>query len=132
DHPQDWQAILEAGNARPPLTLRVNVRVTGREELLRRFAETGIDAAPAGAVGMILGEPRPVTELPGFADGAFSVQDLGAQYAAPLLETTDGMRVLDACAAPGGKTAHLLEAADVDVLALDIDAKRLTRIGENL
>ncbi|HSC97628.1 MAG TPA: transcription antitermination factor NusB, partial [Casimicrobiaceae bacterium] len=109
DHPVSWEAILEAGNARPPLTLRVNGRVTSREALLADFAGAGIVATPVGAWGTIVAEPRAVTELPGFAHGAFSVQDLGAQLAAPLLDAADGMRVLDACAAPGGKTSHLLE-----------------------
>ena len=132
DHPGDWQSILAAGNARAPLALRVNRRVTGREALLRRFAQAGIDASAAGASGVIVREPRPVAELPGFADGAFSVQDLAAQLAAPLADAREGMRVLDACAAPGGKTTHLLELADVDLVALDLDAARVARIGENI
>lgn len=132
DYPDDWPAILDAGNARPPLTLRVNRRVTTRDALLQRFAAAGIAADAAGEAGLIVAQPRPVTELPGFADGAFAVQDLAAQQAAPLLDIDDGMRVLDACAAPGGKTAHLLELADADVLALDIDARRLVCIAENV
>ncbi|MEO9136753.1 MAG: 16S rRNA (cytosine(967)-C(5))-methyltransferase RsmB [Casimicrobiaceae bacterium] len=132
DYPAEWTAILEAGNARPPLTLRVNRRVIAREALLQRFATAGVAAEPVGASGVIVARPRPVTELPGFDDGAFAVQDLAAQYAAPLLDVCDGMRILDACAAPGGKTGHLLECADVDVLALDIDPVRLARIDENL
>ena len=132
EYPDDWQSILVAGNARPPLTLRVNARVTTRDALLRRFDASGIGAAPAGAAGVIVSPPRNVTELPGFGEGAFSVQDLAAQYAAPLLDASEGMRVLDACAAPGGKTAHLLEIADVDVTAVDVDPARLARIDENL
>ena len=132
DFPADWQAILEAGNARPPLTLRVNRRVGTRDALLARFEAAGVAATAAGPSGIIVREPRPVTELPGFADGAFAVQDLGAQCAAPLLDVSDGMRVLDACAAPGGKTAHLLECADVEMVALDVDPKRLARIEENI
>ena len=132
DYPSDWQAILAAGNARPPLTLRVNRRVSGRDELLQRFAAAGVAASPAGPGGVIVREPRPVGELPGFAEGAFAVQDLGAQCAAPLLGASDGMRVLDACAAPGGKTAHLLECGNVDILALDADPNRLARVEENL
>jgi 16S rRNA (cytosine967-C5)-methyltransferase len=132
DHPADWAAILDAGNARPPLTLRVNRRVTDRASLLDAFAKADIAAVPAGEAGVIVVKPRPVAELPGFADGAFAVQDLGAQAAAPLLDATDGMRVLDACAAPGGKTAHLLERADVDLVALDIDPARIARIRDNL
>jgi 16S rRNA (cytosine967-C5)-methyltransferase len=132
DYPDDWRAVLDAGNARAPLTLRVNRRVTTQRALAERFAAAGIAAEPIGDAALIVGAPRPVTELPGFAEGAFSVQDLAAQHAAPLLDVRDGMRVLDACAAPGGKTTHLLELADVDVLALDIDAGRLARIRENV
>ena len=132
DHPGDWRSILAAGNARPPLALRVNRCVTEREALLHRFAQAGIAASAAGASGVIVQEPRPVAELPGFADGAFSVQDLAAQLAAPLLDVRDGLRVLDACAAPGGKTTHLLELADVDLVALDLDEVRAARIGENI
>ena len=132
DFPAEWQTILEAGNARPPLTLRVTRRAGDRNALLARFEAAGIAATPAGPSGIIVREPRPVGELPGFAEGAFAVQDLGAQCAAPLLEPRDGMRVLDACAAPGGKTAHLAECADVDLLALDVDPKRLARIEENI
>ena len=132
DHPDDWAEILDAGNARPPLTLRVNRAVTSRGALLDAFGSAGIAAEAAGATGVIVTEPRPVTGLPGFAEGAFAVQDLGAQLAAPLLAAKDGMRVLDACAAPGGKTAHVLDDADVEMIALDLDAGRLERIRENL
>jgi 16S rRNA (cytosine967-C5)-methyltransferase len=124
--------ILDAGNARPPLALRVNVRRTTRQALLQRFALAGIAARAEGTQGVLVEVPRPVTELPGFAEGEFSVQDLGAQLAAPLLDLRDGMRVLDACAAPGGKTTHMIELADVSVIALDSDASRLARIRENL
>jgi len=132
DYADEWQAVLDAGNARAPLTLRVNRRATTQEALAQRFANAGIAAEPIGDAALILREPRPVADLPGFAEGAFSVQDLAAQLAAPFLDVRDGMRVLDACAAPGGKTAHLLELADADVLALDIDAGRLARIRENV
>ena len=132
DFPADWQAILEAGNQRPPLTLRVNRCVTDRDSLLRAFAQASIVAHAAGESAVIVDDPRPVTGLPGFAAGAFSVQDLGAQLAAPFLGAVDGMRVLDACAAPGGKTAHLLECADVELIALDVDAARLLRVHDNL
>ena len=132
DHPEAWQAILEAGNAHAPLTLRVNRRETSRAVLMQRFTEAGIASREADDCALILAAPRPVVELPGFADGAFSVQDLAAQHAAPLLDVRDGMRVLDACAAPGGKTTHLLEIADVDLLAIDSDSARLARITENI
>ncbi len=132
DHPDDWEAMLAAGNERPPLALRANARVIVRDALVARLAEAGIDAAPAGAAGLVVAAPRPVAELPGFAEGAFSVQDLGAQLAAPLLRPERGMRVLDACAAPGGKTTHLAELADVEIVALDGDGARLARVRENL
>ena len=132
DYPGNWQSVLDAGNARAPLTLRVNRRVTTQRALLAQFEAAGIDAEAIGEFALVLGTPRPVGELPGFDDGAFSVQDLSAQLAAPLLDAGDGMRVLDACAAPGGKTTHLAELADLDVLALDIDARRLARVRENI
>ena len=132
DHPLHWQSILSAGNERPPLTLRVNRRAGTREALLAAFAAAGVAASAAGAEGIIVDPPRPVTGLPGFAEGAFAVQDLGAQLAAPILAPLDGMRVLDACAAPGGKSAHLLELADIELTALDRDEARLPRVSENL
>ena len=132
DYPLDWRQILDAGNVRPPLTLRVNRRVTDRDALVAEFVAIGSEARAVGESAVIVSPPHPVTELPGYAEGAFSVQDLGAQLAAPLLGVADGMRVLDACAAPGGKSTHLLEIADVDLTALDIDASRLARIRDNL
>ncbi|MCC7038851.1 MAG: 16S rRNA (cytosine(967)-C(5))-methyltransferase RsmB [Burkholderiales bacterium] len=132
DHPTQWESILAVGNERPPLTLRVNRRVTTRTALSAIFEARGIEVTTVGRDGLIVAVPQPVADLPGFADGAFSVQDAGAQLAAPLLGAADGMRVLDACAAPGGKTTHLLELADVALVALDTDAARLARVGDNL
>lgn len=132
EYPRDWESILAAGNARPPLALRVNPRVTTRDALLAEFARAGTSASPAGDAGILVEPPRPVRELPGYAEGAFSVQDLGAQLAAPLLRLAPGLRVLDACAAPGGKATHVAELADVDLLALDSDPARVARIRENL
>ena len=132
DHPQHWQQILSVGNERPPLCLRVNTFAGTREALLARFGAAGIAASAAGAQGVIVEPPLPVTGLPGFTEGAFSVQDLGAQLAAPLLAAGDGMRVLDACAAPGGKASHLLELANIELVALDRDEARLVRVRENL
>ncbi|THA37640.1 methyltransferase domain-containing protein, partial [Streptomyces sp. A1136] len=91
-----------------------------------------IGARQVGADAVRLDKPLPVSQIPGFADGLASVQDAAAQMAAPLLDVQDGMRVLDACAAPGGKTGHLLECAELDLVALDNDPKRLRRIEENL
>lgn len=131
-YPQQWQEILRAANVPAPLTLRVNRRRASREQVLAAFQDAGLAADTVGQAGLVLATPRPVAQLPGFAEGWWSVQDAGAQLAAELLAPQDGMRVLDACAAPGGKTAHLLELADIDLLALDADADRLTRVGQNL
>jgi 16S rRNA (cytosine967-C5)-methyltransferase len=131
-YPAQWQAILEAGNQSPPLTLRVNRRKTGVDEYLQTLAAHGIVAGRIGPDAVRLERPLPVAQIPGFADGAVSVQDAAAQLAAPLLDLHEGMRVLDACAAPGGKTGHMLEQAGLDLLALDSDGKRLARIEENL
>lgn len=131
-YPRQWQDVLRAANVPAPLTLRVNRRRASREQVLAAFHDAGLAAEAVGAAGLVLATPRPVTQLPGFAEGWWSVQDAGAQLAAKLLAPKDGMRVLDACAAPGGKTAHLLELADIDLLALDADADRLARVGQNL
>ena len=131
-YPRDWEAILLAGNHNPPLTLRVNRRQSSVADYLAVLAEHGIAAQQIGPYAVRLGKPQPVTQIPGFAQGVVSVQDAGAQLAAPLLDVRDGMRVLDACAAPGGKTGHLLELADLDLIALDSDGKRLQRVAENL
>jgi 16S rRNA (cytosine967-C5)-methyltransferase len=131
-YPADWQSILTAANTPAPLTLRVNRRRATRDQVLAAFAAAGIGADTAGTEGIVLAQPRPVQRLPGFEEGWWSVQDAGAQLAAPLLGITDGMRVLDACAAPGGKSAHLLEMADIELLALDADAGRLRRVRDNL
>lgn len=130
--PGHYRHVLEAGNQRPPLTLRVNIRRMTRDAYLQRLALEEIDAYPVGQHGVIIKKPRPVAQIPGFAEGLVSVQDAGAQWAAELLAVEDGMRVLDACAAPGGKSTHLLELADIDLTAVDIDAQRLQRVAETL
>ena len=132
EYPDWFGAVLDAGNARPPLSLRINMRKSNPEAFIAMLAERGFAAERAGDTGIIVSPPRPVTALPGYVEGLFSVQDAGAQLAAPLLAPRDGMRVLDACAAPGGKTTHLAELADLDLSAIDIDATRIARIGENL
>lgn len=132
NYPSDWESILAAGNGRPPLTLRVNRRRSDAASCLAGFRDLGIAARALDETAILVDRPVPVERLPGFGEGRLSVQDWGAQRAAPLLEVRDGMRVLDACAAPGGKSAHLLELADVDLLALDADAGRAARITENL
>jgi 16S rRNA (cytosine967-C5)-methyltransferase len=132
EYPDRYEQILDAGNARPPLCLRANVRRTTAEALIASFAAEGIGATPAGAAAVIVERPQSVITLPGYADGLFSVQDAAAQLAAPLLGVQSGMRVLDACAAPGGKTTHLAELASMDLTALDIDAMRMQKVSENL
>ncbi|RJX33038.1 MAG: 16S rRNA (cytosine(967)-C(5))-methyltransferase RsmB [Oxalobacter sp.] len=131
-YPRNWEAILAAGNAPPPLTLRVNVRMTSVAAYLQTLSINGMTATQVGQTAVRLHDPVPVSQIPGFSEGWVSVQDAAAQLAAPLLDIQEGMRVLDACAAPGGKTGHIMEVAQVDLLALDADAARLERIEENL
>lgn len=131
-YPRDWPAIVAAGNAPPPMGLRVNVRRVSRDDYLARLAVEGIVARPVGESGLALDKPVSVEALPGFGDGLVSVQDPGAQMAAMLLDPEPGSRVLDACAAPGGKTAHLLEQTDLDLLALDLKPARCRRVAEGL
>ncbi|MFA5663089.1 16S rRNA (cytosine(967)-C(5))-methyltransferase RsmB [Castellaniella sp.] len=130
--PDDWQALLHAANQMPPMTLRANRRRIGRDALRAQLQQQGLAARPVLQDGLILESPRPVHEIPGHAQGLWSVQDASAQRAAALLPLRPGARVLDACAAPGGKTAHLLEHYDLDLTALDQDAVRLDRIADNL
>ena len=126
------QAVLETGNGHPPMTLRVNSRRGTTADYLAALTEQDIPARLIAPDAIQLDKAVSVDKLPGFFDGRVSVQDAGAQYAATLLDVAPGMRVLDACAAPGGKTAHILELADVDMVALDKDEKRLQRVAENL
>jgi 16S rRNA (cytosine967-C5)-methyltransferase len=143
DHPREWQRVLAADNAQAPMTLRVNSRKSTAASYLVELEAAGLSATRVGPSGLQLTRARPVQQLPGFAEGACSVQDAAAQMAAPLLlegllPATPGgapLRVLDACAAPGGKTAHLLELAGpdaIDVTALEVDAVRSRRIDETL
>ncbi|MBW6494597.1 MAG: 16S rRNA (cytosine(967)-C(5))-methyltransferase RsmB [Burkholderiaceae bacterium] len=132
DHPGNWEAILAVSNQAPPMTLRVNRRRFARDEYLAQLAAAGVKARPVGPQALVLENARAVAALPEFAAGTVSIQDAGAQLAAPLLDVADGMRVLDACAAPGGKTTHILELADCDVTALDVAADRLARVAQNL
>jgi len=130
--PDAWQGVLAAANEPPPLCIRVNARAGNAAAYAARLAEVGLAGRPAGAEALIVEPPVGVESLPGFHEGACSVQDAGAQRAAHLLEVADGQRVLDACAAPGGKAAHILERARVDLLALELDAARAPLIEENL
>ncbi|MDP2823681.1 MAG: 16S rRNA (cytosine(967)-C(5))-methyltransferase RsmB [Sulfuritalea sp.] len=149
DHPARWESILAAGNTHPPLCLRVNRRrippPDSRPDLAGAVAEhtpahvflaqldaAGIAARALDDTAILLEKPLPVERISGFGAGLCSVQDWGAQAAAGLLDVQDGMRVLDACAAPGGKTAHLLESANIELTALDADIVRVARIADNL
>ena len=131
-YPADWEGILAAGNSHPPMCLRVNLRRGSRDAYSERLASLGIAARAIGPAALLLDKPVPSGRLPGFADGEVSVQDAGAQRAACNLELRDGLRVLDACAAPGGKSAHLLEAAQVELTALDIDDARCADVRRTL
>ena len=157
DYPEHWQSILQVNNQPAPMTLRVNTQKTTREQLQQRWLAQGIESQGVGEQGLVLTKARAVQDIPGFAEGECSVQDAAAQYAASCLlqglvrrqtnatevtnievtaveEAPHSLRVLDACAAPGGKTAHLLELLNKrdQVLALDIDATRCERIADNL
>ena len=138
DWPGQWEALLAQANRHPPMVLRVNRRRATAAQYVQRLAAQGMAAQAQGDAAVVLAEPCPVSALPGFAEGDVSVQDLSAQLAAPLLvgrgadRLPDGARVLDACAAPGGKTAHLLELGDYDVTAIDADGHRLLRVKDTL
>ena len=150
EYPHHWQGILEASLLHPPFTLRVNRRHGDVAGYLRRLNEAGLPAHQTGPDAVTLEKAVSVHSLPGFDEGHVSVQDAGAQWAARLLDAQPGerelrqdrpqgerlaaypLRVLDACAAPGGKTGHILERSDVDLTALDVDATRLARAQENL
>lgn len=133
--PQQWQAILEANNQRPPMTLRCARNHQSRDSYLAELQAAGIEASPNPHApdALTLKRPQDVEGLPGFAAGRVSVQDAAAQLAANLLGHQPGMRVLDACAAPGGKSGHILEICnDITLFALDIEEKRLQRVAENM
>jgi len=133
--PEHWQGIVASNNHRPPLHLRVNPRCCSRDEYLAELQRLGIPASASGLSpwGVRLEQPVDVDAIPGFAGGQVSVQDFGAQLAAPLLDLHAGERILDACAAPGGKTGHILEIApgEIDVTAVESDAQRLPRLQQN-
>ncbi|MFJ3010696.1 MULTISPECIES: 16S rRNA (cytosine(967)-C(5))-methyltransferase RsmB [Pseudomonas] len=134
--PEQWEAICAANNAHPPMILRVNRRHHSRDAYLGLLSDVGIAATPCvySRDGIVLEAAADVRSLPGFAEGWISVQDEAAQLAADLLDLAPGQRVLDACCAPGGKTCHILEAepALAGVVAVDLEAKRLVRVKENL
>ncbi|MEJ5279514.1 16S rRNA (cytosine(967)-C(5))-methyltransferase RsmB [Pseudomonas sp. MYb541] len=134
--PEQWEAICAANNAHPPMILRVNRRHRSRDAYLQLLNEAGINATPCvySVDGIVLEAATDVRSLPGFAEGWISVQDEAAQLAADLLDLAPGQRVLDACCAPGGKTCHILEVEKglAGVVAVDLEAKRLVRVRENL
>jgi len=131
-YPDQYVSILTAGNQPPPMTVRVNLRRVSTEDYLDLLRSAAMEAERVGSAALRLAKAVRVEELPGFARGLVSVQDLAAQYAAGLLDLVPGQRVLDACAAPGGKTAHILERADVELVALDRDEGRLALVRESL
>lgn len=136
DHPQNWERILQASNRPGPMSLRVNQRRSTQQKYLADLAAAGITARTQGHSAVVLEKAIPVHQLPGFAQGVVSVQDAGAQRAAELV--LDGFvhsaqtRILDACAAPGGKTGHLLELSNARITSVEMDGKRAQRIAENL
>ncbi|HLF12714.1 MAG TPA: 16S rRNA (cytosine(967)-C(5))-methyltransferase RsmB [Gammaproteobacteria bacterium] len=136
DWPNDWRRILEQNNVPPPMWLRVNLRRVTRADYLARLAAAGVTAtaSPQAEAAVLLAEPQPVDSLPGFAEGHVSVQDAAAQLAVGFLAAQPGDRVLDACAAPGGKTGHILEACESlqELWALDRDPERLEKVADNL
>jgi 16S rRNA (cytosine967-C5)-methyltransferase len=132
EFPGTWPDLLAAGNRHPPMTLRVNRRFMSAQAYCAYLADACLRAEVVGPAAVTLEQPMAARALPGFAQGWVSVQDLGAQLAAPCLDLRRGQRVLDACAAPGGKAAHILESADVNLLALDRDPERLARVATDL
>lgn len=132
EYPEHWEGMAESVMQHPPLTLRTNIRKTTVSAAQAKLEAAGFTVTRLGGEALRIDPPKPVSEIPGFAEGEVSVQDAGAQHAAHWLGVADGMRVLDACAAPGGKTGHLLERANLQLTAIDDDAKRISRIESNL
>jgi 16S rRNA (cytosine967-C5)-methyltransferase len=132
--PEHWQRVLTANNQRPPMTLRVNLSQVSRDSYLKELKDADFLAQPLAnaSTAIQLQQAIEVTSLPGFVSGMVSVQDEAAQLAAGLLQLQDGQLVLDVCAAPGGKTMHILESANVEVVAVDIAADRIERVEQNL
>ncbi len=131
-YPDHWQNMLETGNQHPPMTLRVNTQKISIADYMQLLACQDIEAMHIGGQAVTLTRPQPVEKIHGFTDGVVSVQDYGAQLAAYLLDLTPNLNVLDACCAPGGKTGHILELADVALTSLDSDEARLQRVQSNL
>lgn len=132
EYPDKWQQIITAGNSHPPMTLRLNCRQISQDDYVRSLTEAGLAFLILDESAIQLTRPVGVQALPGFSEGYVSVQDWGAQRAASILDVHNGQRVLDACAAPGGKTCHILELTDVDLTALDVDETRMYKVRSNM
>lgn len=132
EFPSNWEQVLNIGNNHPPLTLRINKRKISKEKYTKILEKNNIEYQVISEVTLILKNPINANEIPGFSEGYFSVQDYGAQLAAGLLDLKKGHKVLDACAAPGGKTCHMLESEDINLTALEVDKKRKDKITDNL
>lgn len=131
-YPKHWHNMVAVSQQLPPMTLRVNRRRLNAEQYIELLQQANINGKALDSYAVMLSEAVPVHRLPGFSEGLVSVQDFGAQQAAYILKPKNGERILDACAAPGGKTGHILEYADCEVTALDIDKGRLKRVADNL
>jgi 16S rRNA (cytosine967-C5)-methyltransferase len=132
EYNKDWESILLNGNKHPPLTLRINVRKINLRQYEEKLKSESIEYRILGDIALELTQPIPVEKIPGFIDGEVSVQDFGAQLAAQLLDLKDGQVCLDACSAPGGKTGHMLEIADIELVSIDQEKDRLHKVKENL
>lgn len=132
DYPQQWQRILKTQTLPPPLTLRVNLRKTSVEDYLSLLTDHGITGTKIGRTAVVLDRPYPVQQIPGFNNGLVSIQDAGSQHIPEFISLKSGERILDACCAPGGKTAHMLECADVSITAVEIDSERAKKIEQTL
>ena len=132
NYPKDWKSILLNGNKHPPLTLRINERQTNLKQYEEKLKSEAISYRVLGNIALELTQPTPVEKIPGFMDGEVSIQDFGAQLAAKLLDLQDGQFCLDACSAPGGKTGHMLEIADIELVSIDQQKDRLYKVKENL
>jgi 16S rRNA (cytosine967-C5)-methyltransferase len=132
NYTKDWQSILLNGNKHPPLTLRINERKTNLKQYEEKLKSESISYRVLGNIALELTHPTNVEKIPGFLDGEVSIQDYGAQLAAKLLDLQDGQICLDACSAPGGKTGHMLEIADIELVSIDHQKDRLYKVKENL
>jgi 16S rRNA (cytosine967-C5)-methyltransferase len=132
NYTKDWQSILLNGNKHPPLTLRINERKTNLKQYEEKLKSESISYRVLGNIALELTHPTTVEKIPGFLDGEVSIQDYGAQLAAKLLDLQDGQICLDACSAPGGKTGHMLEIADIELVSIDHQKDRLYKVKENL